>query len=111
MRIQIVRDMDKDFFEIKDMSIQQQIEPNFVTIILSIDLVKFPTAQKFFIDLYDSRRKFDVFTIKYDFFRSYIKSIDLTEEVLGLIMSCDSFKESNISERRLDVIDNILNKS
>jgi poly(A) polymerase Pap1 len=104
--------IDGDLFSIDNLSIQYNaIPPYSCDIDLKFDLRKNPSYETFFSNLYDSSRKFDVYTTQFEIIGNYIKMIKIDQDSLEISLTCDRFIELNVSERRIELIDNILNKT
>jgi hypothetical protein len=59
--------------------------------------------------MYDSGIKFDLIGRDFDGKGTQIKSIDCNSSTMNMSLRCDILNPSNISERRDEIIDDLLN--
>jgi hypothetical protein len=91
-------------FEGKDFSCQLTIDGG-ADVSLSVDLIH----KEFFLDLYDNRSKFMIFSNKWILDNCKIKILDLSNNLINLGIRVDNFKIKTLQEQRDDIIDDILN--
>ena len=98
---------DETFF-IKDMSIQLSIGSH-ATLELSFDIKTYPSYSTFFFNKYENREKFNIFGKDFEAKGTIIKTIDIDKNTINTSLRCDLLNHKDISERREEIIDEVLN--
>lgn len=101
--------IDKDVFEVTDISIQTSICSH-ATIYISLDIQKYPNCINYFSNIYDNLISFDLIGYSFICHNSMIKALDIEfNKIMNLTIRCDVLKD--VSDRRDEVIEKILNKN
>jgi hypothetical protein len=98
---------DETFF-IKDMSIQLSIGVH-ATLELSFDISKYPSYSNLFFSKFESREKFNIVGKEFEAKGTIIKTIDTGNTTMNISLRCDLLNHKDISERREEIIDEVLN--
>jgi hypothetical protein len=98
---------DETFF-IKDMTIQLSIGSH-ASLQLSFDIKKYPNYSNIFFNKYENREKFNVVGKDFEAKGTIIKTIDLDTNTMNTSLRCDLLNHKDISERREEIIDEVLN--
>jgi hypothetical protein len=98
---------DETFF-IKDMTIQLSIGSH-ATLQLSFDIKTYPNYSNIFFNKYENREKFNVVGKDFEAKGTIIKTIDLDTNTMNTSLRCDLLNHKDISERREEIIDEVLN--
>lgn len=113
--------IENQFFNADLINTQLSIGSH-ANLILSLDTVKNPQSYKFFINWFDSASnrtgiaslyKKDISCKNFDAKGCFIKTIDYdpNTNIINLDVSCDYLSPANISERREEKLDNLLNET
>jgi hypothetical protein len=113
--------IENQFFNADLINTQLSIGSH-ANLILSLDTVKNPQSYKFFINWFDSgsnrtgitsQYKKDISCKNFDAKGCFIKTIDYdpNTNIINLDVSCDYLSPANISERREEKLDNLLNET
>jgi hypothetical protein len=100
--------VNNDVFFIVDAFIQLSIGVH-ATLEISFDIDKYPTYTDIFFNKYDSREKFSIVTKKFEAIGTIIKKIDIDKRIMNITLKCDLLNHKDISERREEIIDEVLN--
>jgi hypothetical protein len=100
--------INNEIYFIKDCVVQLSVMSH-ATINIEFDLKKYPTYSDIFFNMYDSGIKFDLIGRDFDGKGTQIKSIDCNSSTMNMSLRCDILNPSNISERRDEIIDDLLN--
>jgi len=100
--------INNEIYFIKDCVVQLSVMSH-ATINIEFDLKKYPTYSDIFFNMYDSGVKFDLIGRDFDGKGTQIKSIDCNSSTMNMSLRCDILNPSNISERRDEIIDDLLN--
>jgi len=99
---------DKTFY-LKECDIQLSFE-SWAIMYLKLDIEKYPEYYDDFISLYEAKRIFEIYTIKFTSNKSYIKTIDIDfNKSISMSIRCENLDIHNTSDRRDGLIDDILN--
>jgi hypothetical protein len=98
---------DETFF-IKDMSIQLSIGVH-ASILLSFDISKYPSYSNLFFNKFENREKFNIVGKEFEAKGTIIKTIDTDNTTMNISLRCDLLNNKDISERREEIIDEVLN--
>ena len=98
---------DETFF-IKDMTIQLSIGSH-ATLQLSFDIKTYPNYSNIFFNKYENREKFNVVGKDFEAKGTIIKTIDLDTNTMNTSLRCDFLNHKDISERREEIIEEVLN--
>jgi hypothetical protein len=107
MRESWIKINDEIFF-IKDMSIQLSIGTH-ATLELSFDVKTYPNYPNIFFNKYENREKFNIVGKDFEAKGTIIKTIDLDTNTMNTSLRCDLLNHKDISERREEIIDEVLN--
>jgi hypothetical protein len=107
MRESWIKINDETFF-IKDMTIQLSIGSH-ATLELSFDIKTYPNYSNIFFNKYENREKFNVVGKDFEAKGTIIKTIDLDTNTMNTSLRCDLLNHKDISERREEIIDEVLN--
>jgi len=107
MRESWIKINDETFF-IKDMSIQLSIGTH-ATLELSFDIKKYPNYSNIFFNKYENREKFNIVGKDFEAKGTIIKTIDIDTNTMNTSLRCDLLNHKDISERREEIIDKVLN--
>ena len=107
MRESWIKINDETFF-IKDMTIQLSIGSH-ATLQLSFDIKTYPNYSNIFFNKYENREKFNVVGKDFEAKGTIIKTIDLDTNTMNTSLRCDLLNHKDISERREEIIDEVLN--
>ena len=101
--------IDDDIFYVVDLTMQLSIGSHATTYI-SFDINKNKNYLKYFTNLYENNRYFTISCVKFVSTGSIIKSIYVdNDSSMSISLRCDLLNISNISERRDEIIDDLLN--
>jgi hypothetical protein len=100
--------INNEIYFIKDCVVQLSVMSH-ATINIEFDLKKYPTYSDIFFNMYDIGVKFDLIGRDFDGKGTQIKSIDCNSSTMNMSLRCDILNPSNISERRDEIIDDLLN--
>lgn len=98
---------DETFF-IKDMSIQLSIGVH-ASLELSFDVSKYPSYSNHFFNKFDNKEKFNIVGKEFEAKGTIIKTIDIGTSTMNMSLRCDLLNHKDISERREEIIDEVLN--
>jgi hypothetical protein len=107
MRESWIKINDETFF-IKDMTIQLSIGSH-ATLELSFDIKTYPNYSNIFFNKYENREKFNIVGKDFEAKGTIIKTIDLDTNTMNTSLRCDLLNHKDISERREEIIDEVLN--
>ena len=107
MRESWIKINDETFF-IKDVTIQLSIGSH-ATLELSFDIKTYPNYSNIFFNKYENREKFNVVGKDFEAKGTIIKTIDLDTNTMNTSLRCDLLNHKDISERREEIIDEVLN--
>ena len=107
MRESWIKINDETFF-IKDMSIQLSIGSH-ASLELSFDIKTYPNYSNIFFNKYENREKFNIVGKDFEAKGTIIKTIDLDTNTMNTSLRCDLLNHKDISERREEIIDEVLN--
>lgn len=100
--------INDETFLIKDMSIQLSIGSH-ATLELSFDIKTNPTYSNIFFNKYENREKFNIVGRDFEAKGTIIKTIDIDSNTMNTSLRCDLLNHKDISERREEIIDEVLN--
>lgn len=60
------------------------------------------------MNLYDSGKKFDIYSNKFQILGNFIKMVDISDGIIEITLSCDYFTEVDLLKKRSETIDRIL---
>jgi hypothetical protein len=98
---------DETFF-IKDMTIQLSIGSH-ASLQLSFDIKKYPNYSNIFFNKYENREKFNIVGKDFEAKGTIIKTIDIDTNTMNTSLRCVLLNHKDISERREEIIDEVLN--
>lgn len=102
--------IDNEIVFVKESAVSVQFSTMAHAVLdISIDLKKYPQYLNYFFNLFENGTKFNLTTKKYEAKGTLIKSIDYGPYYLNLSLRCDLMESSDISERRDEIIENLLN--
>ena len=107
MRESWIKINDETFF-IKDMSIQLSIGSH-ASLELSFDIKTYSTYSDIFFKKYENREKFNIVGKDFEAKGTIIKTIDIDSNTMNTSLRCDLLNHKDISERREEIIDEVLN--
>ena len=107
MRESWIKINDETFF-IKDMSIQLSIGTH-ASLELSFDIKTYPNYSNIFFNKYENREKFNIVGKDFEAKGTIIKTIDIDTNTMNTSLRCDLLNHKDISERREEIIDEVLN--
>jgi hypothetical protein len=107
MRESWIKINDETFF-IKDMSIQLSIGSH-ASLELSFDIKTYPNYSNIFFNKYENREKFNIVGKDFEAKGTIIKTIDIDTNTMNTSLRCDLLNHKDISERREEIIDEVLN--
>jgi hypothetical protein len=107
MRESWIKINDETFF-IKDMSIQLSIGSH-ANLELSFDINQYPSYSNIFFNKYERREKFNIVGKEFEAKGIIIKTIDIDKSTMNTSLRCDLLNHKDISERREEIIDEVLN--
>jgi hypothetical protein len=107
MRESWIKINDETFF-IKDMSIQLSIGTH-ASLELSFDIKTYPNYSNIFFNKYENREKFNIVGKDFEAKGTIIKTIDIDTNTMNTSLRCDLLNHKDISERREEIIDKVLN--
>jgi len=107
MRESWIKINDETFF-IKDMTIQLSIGSH-ASLQLSFDIKKYPNYSNIFFNKYENREKFNIVGKDFEAKGTIIKTIDIDTNTMNTSLRCDLLNHKDISERREEIIDEVLN--
>lgn len=113
--------IENEYFDADLINTQLSIGSH-ANLIISINTIKNPDSYGFFTDWFDfssertgyaSKYKKDVSCKNFDAKGCFIKAIDFdpNTDTINVDVSCDYLQEANISERREEKLDNLLNET
>jgi hypothetical protein len=113
--------IENEYFDANLINTQLSIGSH-ANLIISINTIKNPDSYDFFTDWFDfssertgyaSKSKKDVSCKDFDAKGCFIKTIDFdpNTDTINIDVSCDYLQVANISERREEKLDNLLNKT
>lgn len=113
--------IENEYFDADLINTQLSIGSH-ANLIISINTIKNPDSYGFFTDWFDfsfertgyaSKYKKDVSCKNFDAKGCFIKAIDFdpNTDTINIDVSCDYLQEANISERREEKLDNLLNET
>jgi len=100
--------INDEIFFIKDMSIQLSIGTH-ATLELSFDIKTYPNYSNIFFNKYENRDKFNIVGKDFEAKGTIIKTIDIDTNTMNTSLRCDLLNHKDISERREEIIDKVLN--
>lgn len=100
--------IDNNIFFIKESNVQLSIGSH-AHIEISIDLTSYPQYLQFFFNLFQNHIKFELIHKQYESKGTLIKSVDYDYQSLHLSLRCDYLSMSDISDRRDEIIEDIIN--
>jgi len=100
--------INEETFFIKDMTIQLSIGTH-ATLELSFDIKKYPNYSNIFFNKYENREKFNIVGKDFEAKGTIIKTIDIDTNTMNTSLRCDLLNHKDISERREEIIDKVLN--
>lgn len=104
--------IEGEVFEVDSQSIQyRNIPPYSCDITFRFNISKNPSYENFLTNLYDSSRKFDIQTTQLQIIGNNIKQLKIDQKYIEISLICERLVEIDISERRNQLIDSILNKT
>lgn len=98
---------DETFF-IKDMSIQLSIGVH-ASLELSFDIKTYPSYSNLFFNKFEMKEKFNIVGKEFEAKGTIIKTIDTDNTTMNISLRCDFLNHKDISERREEIIDEVLN--
>lgn len=102
--------IDDDIIYVKEYNVSVQFSiMSHAVIDIALDLVQYPQYLNYFFNLFQNHSKFNLSTKKFIGKGTLIKSVDYDLDFLHISMRCDLLETSDISERRDEIIDNLLN--
>lgn len=100
--------IDNDIFFIKESSLQFSTAAH-ATVDICVDLALYPQYLQHFFNLFQNHTKFNLLTKDFEGKGTLIKSIDYDLESLKISLRCDLLNQSDKSERRDEIINELLN--
>ena len=100
--------INNETFFIKDMSIQLSLGVH-ASIELSFDIKNYPTYSNIFFNKYENKEKFNIVGKDFEAKGTIIKTIDTDKNTMNTSLRCDLLNHKDISERREEIIDEVLN--
>jgi hypothetical protein len=100
--------INDEIFFIKDMSIQLSIGTH-ATLELSFDIKTYSNYSNIFFNKYENRDKFNIVGKDFEAKGTIIKTIDIDTNTMNTSLRCDLLNHKDISERREEIIDKVLN--
>ena len=102
--------IDSDVFYIKNRSIQLSLGSH-ASIIITMDINKYPSYEQYFFRKFNNHNKFDVNGKEFIATGTFIKAIDIDKYIINIFLRCDVLTSANILERRDEFIDDVLNNN
>ena len=90
------------------MSIQLSLGVH-ASIELSFDIKNYPTYSNIFFNKYENKEKFNIVGKDFEAKGTIIKTIDIDTNTMNTSLRCDLLNNKDISERREEIIDEVLN--
>ncbi len=78
---------------------------------IRVNLNNYPQYLTYFFNLFQNHSKFDLVAKKFEAKGTLIKSVDYDLEFLNISLRCDILNLSDLSERRDEIIDSLLNNN
>jgi hypothetical protein len=100
--------INNEIFFIKDMIIQLSIGSH-ASLQLSFDIKTYPKYTDIFFNKYENKEKFDIVGKEFEAKGTIIKTIDTDKNTMIVYLRCDLLNHKDISERREEIIDKVLN--
>ncbi len=100
--------IESDVFFIKEVSIQLSVGSH-ASVDISFDRSLYPDYESIFFKKYEDGRKFSIIGKTFESKGSLIKSIDIDTHIINLSIRCDILNPINTSERRDEIIEEVLN--
>jgi hypothetical protein len=100
--------INNETFFIKEMTIQLSIGSH-ASISLSFDINKYPNYSSIFFNKYENKEKFNIIGKEFEAKGTIIKTIDTDRNTMNTSLRCDLLNHKDISERREEIIDEVLN--
>jgi len=100
--------INKEIFFIKDIIIQLSIGSH-ASLQLSFDIKIYQKYTDIFFGMYENRDKFDIVGKEFEAKGTIIKTIDVDKNTMIVSLRCDLLNHKDISERREEIIDKVLN--
>ena len=100
--------INKEIFFIKDIKIQLSIGSH-ASLKLSFDIKIYQKYTDIFFGMYENREKFDIVGKEFEAKGTIIKTIDVDKNTMIVSLRCDLLNHKDISERREEIIDKVLN--
>lgn len=100
--------INNETFFIKEMTIQLSIGSH-ASISLSFDISKYPNYSIIFFNKYENKEKFNIIGKEFEAKGTIIKTIDTDRNTMNTSLRCDLLNHKDISERREEIIDEVLN--
>jgi len=100
--------INKEIFFIKDIIIQLSIGSH-ASLQLSFDIKTYQKYTDIFFSKYENREKFDIVGKEFEAKGTIIKTIDVDKNTMIVSLRCDLLNHKDISERREEIIDKVLN--
>jgi hypothetical protein len=106
--------INKEIFLIKDMVIQLSMVRlkkfgSHASLQLSFDIKTYQEYTDIFFSKYENREKFDIVGKEFEAKGTIIKTIDVDKNTMIVSLRCDLLNHKDISERREEIIDKVLN--
>ena len=100
--------INNETFFIKEMMIQLSIGSH-ASLQLSFDIKKYPKYSDIFFNKYENKEKFNIVGKEFEAKGTIIKTIDTDKNTMNTSLRCDLLNHKDISERREEIIDEVLN--
>lgn len=102
--------IENNIFFVKESNVAIQFSTgSHASIEVSIDIKKYPQYLNYFFTLFENHSKFNLETKKYFTKGTIIKSINYDSDCLLVSLRCDIMELTDLTERRDEIIENILN--
>lgn len=100
--------IDNNIIFIKESNVQLSIGSH-AHVEISLDSMSYPQYLQFFFNLFQNHRKFELIHKQYESKGTFIKSIDYDSQSLRVSFRCDYLSMSDISDRRDEILADLLN--
>ena len=100
--------INNEIFFIKEMIIQLSIGSH-ASLQFYFDIKTYPNYSNVFFNKYENKEKFNIVGKEFEAKGTIIKTIDTDRNIMNISLRCDLLNHKNLSERREEIIDEVLN--